>query len=112
MAKNIKATIATIANGGTTTPTITLDPNKIPLALEMPSAFTGTTITFLATSSSGGTPVPLYFESTLYSVTVAASRHVALNRVAFEGVKYLQLVSNAGGGGETAARDIVLISGE
>ena len=111
MAKNTKATIVTIANAGTTTPTLTLDSSKIPLALEMPAAFTGTAITFKATSSAGGTPVPLYYESTLYSVTVGASRHVALNRVAFEAVKYLELVSNAGAG-ETAARDIVVIQGE
>lgn len=109
MAKNTKATTVTIANAGTTTPTITLDPNKIPLALELPAAFTGTAITFKATSNSGGTPVPLYYESTLYSVTVAPSRHVALNRVAFEGVKYLQIVSNLA---EGAARDIALITGE
>ena len=49
MAKNTKATTVTIANGGTATPTITMDPSKIPLALEMPAAFTGTAITFTAT---------------------------------------------------------------
>lgn len=111
MAKNSKATTVTIANAGTETPTITMDPSKIPLAIEMPAAFTGTAITFKACSQVGGTPVPLYFEGTLYSVAVAASRFISLNRAAFEGVKYLQLVSNAGGG-ESAARNIQLVTGE
>ena len=38
MAKNTKATTVTIANGGTTTPTITMDPSRIPLAIEIPAA--------------------------------------------------------------------------
>lgn len=109
MAKNTRATTVTIANAGTTTPTITLDSNKIPLGIEMPAAFTGTALSFKATSVSGGTPVPLYYESTLYSVTVAASRFHSLNRNAFEGVKYLQIVSNAT---EGAARDLQLVTGE
>lgn len=111
MAKNTKAITVSIANLGTTTPTLTLDPSRIPLAIEMPAAFTGTAITFKASSQVGGTPTPLYYESTLYSVPVAASRFISLNRAAFEGVKYVQLVSNAGGG-ESAARDILLVTGE
>ena len=109
MAKSTKATAVTIANAGTTTPTITLDPSRIPLSIEMPAAFTGTAITFKACSLSSGTPVPLYYEATLYSVTVAASRFVSLNRAAFEGVKYLQIVSNAT---EGAQRDLLLVTGE
>lgn len=109
MALNTKATTVSIASAGTTTPTITLDANRVPLAIEMPSAFTGTTITFKAASRSSGTPVPLYFESTLYSLTVGASRHIALDREAFDGVKYLQIVS---GSAEAAGRDLILITGE
>ena len=111
MAKNTKATTVTIANAGTTTPTITLDANKIPLAIDIPAAFTGTSISFRASALSGGPLDPLYYESTLYSVTVGTSRFISLNRAAFEGVKFLQLVSNAGGG-EGAARDIILVTGE
>ena len=105
----VKAVTATIANAGTTTPTITLDSNRSLLGVEMPSAFTGTTITFTASSSSSGTPVPLYYESTLYSVTVAASRFVSLNPDVFAGVKYLQVVS---GSTQAASRDLVLIYGD
>ena len=111
MAKNTKATTVTIANGGTETPTITMDPSKIPLAIEMPAAFTGTAITFKACSLNGGTPVPLQYAGSLYSVAVAASQFISLNRAAFEGVRYLVLVSNAGGG-ESGARDILLVTGE
>ncbi len=109
MAKNTKATTVTIPNGGTTTPTIPMDPNKIPLAIELPAAFTGASISFRGSSLSGGSPVPIFFESTLYSVTVAASRFISLNRNAFEGVRFLQIVSNAS---ELAARDIQLVTGE
>ena len=102
-----KATVATIANAGTATPTITLEAGRSPLAVEIPSAFTGTTLTFKSSATAAGTPVPVYYESTLYSVTVAASRHVALNPNAFAGVKYLQIVS---GSAEAAARDLILVS--
>lgn len=112
MAKNTKATLVTIPLGGTFTPSIPMDQNKIPLAIDVPSAFTGTAITFRASSQSGDTLDPLYNEATLYSVTIGPSRFVSLNRSVFEGVKFLQIVSNAGGGGETAARDIILITGE
>lgn len=105
----IKAITATIANTGTTTPTITLDPNRALLAIELPSAFTGTALTFKASSSSSGTPVPIYYESTLYSVTVAASRYVSINPDAFVGVRYLQIVSNAT---EAAERDLLLVCGD
>jgi hypothetical protein len=111
MSKNTQTATVTIANGGTTTPTLTLDQNKIPLALDMPAAFTGTSISFRASAQANGALDPLYYESTLYSVTVGPSRFISLNRAAFEGVKYLQIVSNAGSG-ESAARDIVLVSGE
>lgn len=111
MAKNTKATTVRIANGGTATATITLDLNKIPLALDIPAAFTGTSISFKASALSSGPLDPLYYESTLYTVSVGASRFISLNRAAFEGVRFIQLVSNAGSG-EGADRDIVLVTGE
>lgn len=109
MAKNLKTATATIASSGTTSDTVTLENSRIPLALEMPATFTGTTLTFKSASSSGGTSLPLYYEGTQYSVTVSTSRHVALDRRAFEGVKYLQIVSGSTEGG---ARSITVITGE
>lgn len=109
MAKNQKVVTATIPNAGTTSATITMEGGRIPVALELPSALTGTTLTFKACTASDGTPVALYYESTAYSVTVGISRYVALNRAAFEGVKYLQIVS---GSSEGAERIIKVMTGE
>jgi len=97
-----------IAISGTTSTTLTLQGSRVPLALVLPAALTGTTITFKA-SNDNATFYPIYYESTSYSVTVSTSRHVALDRRAFEGVRYLQLVS---GLAESAARTIGVISGE
>lgn len=109
MAKNSKAIAIVIPTSGTESAVLTLDLGRIPVALEMPSAFTGTTLTFKASSSESGIAVPLYFESTLYSVTVGPSRYVSLNRAAFEGVKFLTIVS---GTVEPAARTINVVIGE
>ena len=109
MAKNLKVSTVTIASSGTTSDTLTLENSRVPLALETPAALTGTTFTFKSASSSGGTPAPLYYEGTAYSVTVGTSRHIALDRRAFEGVKYLQVVSGSSEGG---ARVITVITGE
>ena len=109
MAKNQKVVVATIPNAGTTSDTITMEPGRIPVALELPAALTGTTLTFKAATAAAGTPVALYYESTQYSVTVAPSRYVSLNRAACEGVKYLQIVS---GSAESAARTINVMIGE
>jgi hypothetical protein len=102
-----KATVVTIPNAGTTTPTISLEGNRFPLGVVMPSNFTGTTLTFKASPTEGGTPVPVYYESTLYSVTVAPDRHVSLNPNAFASVKFLQIVS---GSTESSARNLTLVS--
>lgn len=109
MAKNLKLTdTVVIASSGTTSTTLTLEGSRIPLALVLPAALTGTAITFRA-SNDNATFYPVYYESTAYSVTVSTSRHVALDRRVFEGVRYLQLVS---GSSEASARTIGVISGE
>ena len=109
MAKNLRLTdTVVIANGGTVSTTLTLENSRIPLALVLPAALTGTAITFKA-STDNATFNPVYYESTSYSLTVSTSRHVSLNRLVFEGVKYLQVVS---GSAEGAARTIGVISGE
>lgn len=109
MAKNLRLTdTVVIANGGTISTSLTLENNRIPLAIITPSALTGTAFTFNV-SNDGSTFTPLYYESTAYSITTSTSRHHALNRAAFEGVKFLQVVS---GTAEGAARTIKVISGE
>jgi len=109
LAKNQQVKTATIPSSGTVSDTVTCEGSRIPVALELPGALTGTTFTFRAATSSAGTPVALYYESTLYSVTVAASRYVSLNRAAFEGVRFLQIVS---GSTEAAARTINVVIGD
>lgn len=109
MAKNLRLTdTVTIASSGTVSTSLTLENSRVPVAITTPAALTGTAFTFNA-SVDGTTFRPLYYESTQYTVTVSTSRHVGLNRLAFEGVKHIQIVS---GSTETAARTIGIISGE
>jgi hypothetical protein len=110
LAKNLSydSTTVTIANTATVSSVLTLDRGRIPLALITPAALTGTTFTFQS-SADGNTYVPIYYESTAYSVTVSTSRHIALDRRAFEAVKYLKIVS---GSAEGALRTIGVVTGE
>lgn len=110
MAKNLKVASVTIPMGGTESNVLTLENSRIPLAIGTPSTFTGTSVTFKASSSEGGTALPVYYEGTLYSVTVGTSRHVALDRRAFEGVRYFQVVS--GSTESSGARVVTVITGE
>jgi hypothetical protein len=110
MAKNLSSADVVIANGGTTSAFLVLPANRIPLAIVTPSAMTGTVLTFNV-SFDGATFVPLFYESTVYSITISTSvaRQYALNRNAFEGVRFLQIVS---GSTEAALRTLRVINGE
>ena len=108
MAKNLKLTdTVTIASSGTTSTGLTLQ-GTIPLAIQTPAALTGTSFTFQA-SVDGASWFDLYNAGTQYSVTVAASRYIALNPDVFEGIRYIRIVS---GSSEGASRTIYIISGE
>ena len=112
MAKNLTLTdTVTIANGATTSGALAMQASRIPLAILIPAAMTGTAMTFLASNDGGTNYYPVYYESTLYSVTIptAAIRHIALDRRAFEGARLIKCVSNAT---ELAARTVGVISGE
>jgi len=109
LAKNLRLTdTVTIASSGTTSTTLTLESNRIPLAIVFPAALTGTAFTFQS-SNDNATFNPVYDEGSQYSVSVGTSRHIALKRQVFDAVKYLKLVS---GSTETAARTITVINGE
>lgn len=109
MAKNLRLTdTVTIASSGTTSTTLTLENNRIPLALVLPATMTGTSCNFKA-SSNGTDFYTVYDDGTLYAPTTAASRFVALKRQPMEAVKYFQIVSTST---ETATRTIGVISGE
>ena len=101
----------TIPFNGLTSTTLTLQGGRTALVILIPAAMTGTSMTFFA-SNDNATFRQVYYESTAYAVTIPTGtlRHIALDRRAFEGVRYLQLVVN--GAGEAAARTIGVISGE
>lgn len=70
----------------------------------LPSALTGTSITFQAATASGGTYVDVYNSSGQLSYTVAASRYVAIDPKDFQGIAFLKIKS---GSSETAARTLI-----
>lgn len=95
---------AAIANGQTTSGAVWVG-GKVPVALQMPAAFTGTAVTFLG-SVDGVTYQAIEPGGAAYSVSVAASKTVPLVAVYFAGFAYLKLVSNAA---EGAARNVVVM---
>jgi len=110
LAKNLRVSTLTIASAGTVSTTLTLENNRVPLAVITPSAMTGSTLTFQA-SDDGSTFYPLFNEGSSYSISISTSiaRHYGLARQPMEGVKYFQVVS---GSAEGASRTIKVISGE
>ncbi len=73
------------------------------------SLIVSTLTTAFNASFDGVTFFPVYYESTAYSLTTSTNRFHSLNRAAFEGVKFVQIVS---GTAEGASRIIRVISGE
>jgi hypothetical protein len=96
----------TIESSGTTSSARDLNGLGNLVALVTPSALTGTSFTFQA-SVDGTTYNNVYNEGTQYSVTVAASRYVALDPAVFAGAQYVKVVS---GSSEAAERTITLVS--
>lgn len=106
---------ATIANGQTTSGAIDLGGHLL-CGLEMPAAFTGATVTFLAStdaidySRDQSGPAPVFRAVTSQagvatSATVSASKYVAIDSSVFQGVRQLKIVSASA---ELAARVIGL----
>ena len=62
--------------------------------VQIPAAFTGTTVTFLV-SSDGTTFQPLYNAAGQVSYTVAAGHYIAIDPKDFYGAAYVKIVSNA-----------------
>lgn len=119
MAKNVYGNSYTlvIANAGTTSTAVTLstgaDSQKIPLAIVAPSAVNTTTIKFQV-SHDGATYNDLYFEGSLFTIAIAASQYIALDRKRFDGVKTFRIVGTAwtSGSSETAQRTFNVVVGE
>ena len=96
----------TIESSGTTSSARDLNGLGNLVALVTPATLTGTSFTFQA-SVDGSTYNNVYNEGTQYSVTVAASRYVALDPAVFAGAQYVKVVS---GSTEAAERTITLVS--
>ena len=73
--------------------------------INFPAAFTGTTVTFLTSTSVAGPWVQVYNAAGPVSYTVAQNRYYSINMADFQGVRYLEVVS---GSAEAAARTLNL----
>lgn len=87
----------TIASSETTSGAINCN-GLVPVAVETPAALTGTSISFTACTTEGGTYVPIHKEDgSAYAITVSASaaRLTALDPKYMRGVRYLKLVGSS-----------------
>lgn len=102
MAGGILIRTATIANGDTISGAVQCSGMML-AAIQLPSAMTGTSLTFEAETPEGGGFDAVYdSEGTLVSYTIAASRVVvpAGAAVLISGVDRIRVVSNASEGAE------------
>lgn len=77
---------------GTTSEAVNLE-NETLCGLHIPSTFNGTAITFTVAPTFGGTYRTMQVDGSDYSVTVAASKYVALDPANFAGVQFFKIVS-------------------
>jgi hypothetical protein len=92
----------TVASNATTSAEVDLGGTNI-VGLQMPAAFTGTTVTFLVATASGGTYQPLVDGAgSAVSKTVAASKYVGIDPTLFRGVRFVKLVSGSSEGADRA----------
>lgn len=112
----LKALFTSLLGGATYTKTTTISSGQTvsaeidlggttPVALITPAALTGTTVTFQAATTTGGTFNTVMKDGATLSVTVAASRFVVLQPSDFAGVRFLKVVS---GSSEGADRTLTL----
>lgn len=100
-----RAGTVTILSGATLSNAIDLGEMAL-CGIQMPPAFTGTTLTFTASDSLGGTYNAVTTTSASYSITVAASKYVSIPPSDLAGVRFVKVVS---GSAEGADRDIILM---
>lgn len=94
-------TSAVIASGETASNAIDLD-QLLAFGLVCPATVDGTSVTFTAATTSGGTFKTLKNSSgSTISYTIANSSYIALNPADFYGVRYLKLVTSAAGADRT-----------
>jgi len=93
---------AVIAASGTTSNYIQTNGMSL-VGCQMPSTFTGSTITFTVAPTGGATYVPLYNSSGQVSYSVSQGRFIAINPQDFYGVQFFKIVS---GSTEGSARSL------
>ena len=100
--KQIVFAAATIANGQTTSAAIICNGLAL-VGIQLPTTFTGTTLTFQG-SMDGTTfqTIKSTTSGTSLSYTVAQATYVAIDPTPFQGLKALKLVSGASEGGARA----------
>lgn len=97
---------ASIASGTTTSAAINIAGATL-VGIHLPATLTGTSLSFQAASSEGGTYQPVTGSSGgTYSLTVSGGKFVLLNPADFAGIAHLKLVSNAS---EAADRNFELV---
>jgi hypothetical protein len=103
--KALVVSVATIASGQTSSAAIPTSGLSL-VGIQMPAAFTGTTVTFLG-SLDGTTYQTLKSTTsgTSLSYTVAQGTYVAIDPVPFYGLPYIKIVS---GSAEGAARTLAI----
>lgn len=106
MAFNRATDVATIPSSGTNSTAVYVPTRRSLVGVQLPAAMTSTSMTFQSSNDDGATWVPIYNESTAYSLTIAASRYQSVNTQVFAGVSLLRVI---GGSSEGAARDITLV---
>jgi hypothetical protein len=100
-------TTVVLASGGTTSAEIDLGGTML-VGLQMPSTFTGTSVTFTVANASGGTFQTMKDGAgNSVSKTVAASQYIAIDPTLFRGVRFCKIVS---GSTEGADRTITVYS--
>lgn len=101
----ITAVDVVIASGQTTSGAANLSHGSTLVAIAMPAAFTGTTLTFTGCDTESGTYKALYDDAgNAITVTCAASRYIVLDAANFAGVPYLKVVSGSSEGAERTLR--------
>lgn len=100
---------ATIASGQTTSGVVNLS-GLLPVCLQMPATFTGTTVTFQG-SFDGTVFQPINAGGVAYTETVTTSVMVVLDPTMFQGLKQIKIVSGATEG-TTRAIGVMLRGGD
>lgn len=91
---------ATILSGGTVSSDVYVG-EYVPVTLQMPAAFTGTSVTFQG-SADGSLYQQIYVGGSAYTETVAAGKAVVLSGTAFAGSEWIRVVSNSAEGADRA----------